>query len=92
MNIDFKGHRIIIGNEILHLTETESDILELLYKNKNRVVKYDEIITKIYKTESDKGLQDATKKHISSLKRKIGEYIKIRNITKVGYIIEEGIE
>lgn len=89
MKIDFEGHRIVLENETIYLTTSENIILKLLYENRNKVVKYEEIINEIYKTNIDEGLKNSTRKNISILNKKIGKYIKIKNVRGVGYIIEE---
>lgn len=89
MKIDFESHRIILENKIIYLTIFENTILKLLYENRNKVVKYEKIISEIYKTNIDEGLKNATRKNISILNKKIDKYIKIKNVRGVGYIIEE---
>lgn len=89
MKIDFEGHRIILENKTIYLTTTENIIFKLLYENKNKVLKYEEIMLKTYKMNIDESLKKALTKNISILNKKIGKYIKIKNIREVGYIIEE---
>lgn len=92
MTIDFEGHRILIDKEIVYLITIQSNILNLLYKKKNNVVTYEEIISKIYNTDTDDGLKNTIRKHISLLNKKIGKYITIKNIRDVGYVIEEDLK
>ncbi len=89
MKIDFESHRIILENQIIYLTAIQNDILKLLHTNKGKIVKYETIAQKIYGIQCDLTLKVLIRKQISLLNKKIGEYIKIRNIKKVGYIIEE---
>lgn len=92
MKIDFESRRVLLENKTLYLTETENIILELLYNNRNKVVKYNEIIKRVYNSNPDKGLLETVRKHISLLKAKINKYITIKNIRKIGYIIEEELK
>lgn len=92
MKIDFEGHRIILENKTIHLTTTENIIFKLLYENKNKVVKYEEIIMNTYKMNIDESLKRALTKNISILNKKIGKYIRIKNVREVGYIIEEDLK
>lgn len=93
MTIDFEQYRILLNdNKTIYLTKTEKTILELLFNNKKKIVKYEEIIPKIYETNVDEGLKNALRKNISLLNKKINKYIKIKNIRNVGYIIEEDLK
>lgn len=89
MTIDFEGRKILVDEEVIYLTVIQNDILILLYKHKNNVVKYEEIIRKIYDLDTDDGLKTTIRKHISLLNKKIGKYITIKNVRNEGYIIEE---
>lgn len=89
MVIDFDKHRITVDGKRIKLTKRENDILQLLYRNKNNVVKYDNISEKIYHSRMDKYIFNSMKKQICLLKRKIKDYITIQNIEKTGYLIEE---
>ena len=88
MKIDFEKHRITVDGKRINLTKTENKILQLLYENKDKVVKYDEISEKVYEVPLDKYISINLKKKICILKRKISEYITIQNITGTGYLIE----
>ncbi len=94
MIIDFKGYRVILKDKTIYLTKININIFELLYKNKNKVVTYNEIIYKIYKTEPDEYLKSSIRQHISLLKKKLNKYITIKNIYNTGYImiIEEDLK
>lgn len=89
MKIDFEKHRITVDGKRINLTKTENKILQLLYENKDKVVKYDEISEKVYEVPLDKYISNNLKKQICILKRKISEYITIQNITGTGYLIED---
>lgn len=89
MKIDFEGHRIIIQKETIWLTTTESNLLKLLYEQKNNVVSYQDIADRIYKVEADELLKGLIRKHIALLRKKIKKCITIKTVKSVGYIIEE---
>lgn len=88
MTVDFEKHRISADGKRINLTKTENKILQLLYENKDKVVKYDEISEKVYETPLDKYVLNNLKKQICLLKRKINTYITIQNIMGTGYLIE----
>lgn len=89
MTIDFDKHRIAVDGKRINLTKKENDILQLLYVNKNKVVKYDEISEKVYEAQLDKYILNSIKKQMCLLKRKIKNYITIQNIERTCYLIEE---
>lgn len=88
--VDFKGHRVMLKDKTIWLTNTQNNILEIIYNNKNRVVTYEEIVKEIYSTECDNSLISLIRRHITSLRKKINRYINIKTVRGVGYIIEEG--
>lgn len=87
--VDFKGHRVIVKDKTIWLTNTQNNILEIIYNNKGRVVTYEEIVKEIYQIECDNSLMNLIRRHITSLRKKINRYINIKTIREVGYIIEE---
>lgn len=89
---DFNTHRVLTNEKTIYLTTMQNDILKLLYEHKNNVVKYEEIIEKIYNLNADKTLKLSVIKHIALLNKKLTGYIKIKNIRDVGYIIEEDLK
>lgn len=90
MRIDYEGHRILLEDDrVIYLTLTEIRVLELIYKNKGNVTKYEDIAKKIYETELDVCIKNTIAITISRLKKKISKYIEIKNIRQAGYIIEK---
>lgn len=89
MKIDFEKHRITVDGKRINLTKTENKILQLLYENKDKVVKYDEISEKVYEEPPDKYILNNLRKQMCFLKRKISKYITIQNIIGTGYLIED---
>ena len=91
MIIDFKEHRITVQDKTIWLTSIQNKLLEVLYNNKNRVVTSEEIVNSMYQTKCDSSLKCLIRRHMTVLRKKIGQYIKIKNVREVGYIIEEEI-
>lgn len=89
MKIDVAGHRIIIQKETIWLTKIESNILKLLYEQKDSVITYQDIADKIYQVEADELLKGLIRKHIALLRKKIKDHITIKTVKGVGYILEE---
>lgn len=92
MKLEFDECRILLDNKSIYLTNIENIILKLLFNNKGKVVKYEEIALKIYNLNIDAGLKSTIRKHISLLRKKIGKNIEIKTIREVGYIIEEDLK
>lgn len=92
MTIDFEGHRIIFEDKVIYLTKTENSILETICNNKQRVTTYQDVADKIYQINCDNELKALIRRHITLLRKKIGQYIKIKTVREVGYIIEEDLK
>lgn len=92
MKIDFEKNTILTDEGNIYLTKMQNNILNLLYQHKNNVVKYKEIANEVYGIEEDIALKRTIAKHISLLNKKVGKYILIKNIQKVGYALEEGFK
>lgn len=92
MKVDFKERKIIIQNETIWLTNIQNQLLEILYDRKGKVVTYETIIDVIYKTGCDESIKSLIRRHIASLRKKVGKYIKIKNVREIGYIMEEDLK
>jgi DNA-binding response OmpR family regulator len=75
-----------IGSRQLELTPTESKLLLLLYRNRNRVVRNEEIIKCFYPETQD--LEDQTSwitTTVFRLRKQLGDNRYVRNVRKKGY-------
>lgn len=73
-------------NEEIHLTYNEMSLLELLLKNANNVVPYEQIESYIWEYGYNNISSDALRTLIRDLRRKISKD-SIKNISKMGYKI-----
>jgi len=81
---DMLNKRLLINNSIIKLTHNEILLLELLVKNHQRVVTYEEIESKIWAYEGMS--MDALRSLVRSLRKKLqGNFVE--NISGVGYRI-----
>jgi DNA-binding response OmpR family regulator len=81
---DIFNHTLTHNNTIIKLTQSQTLLLELLIKHKNRVVTYQEIENHLY---YDKGMsEDALKSLVRGLRSKINKEL-IENFSKIGYKI-----
>ena len=88
---DIKFHvdrmKLVVNNKEIILTERESELLQYLIKNANRIIKREEILMQLW-GENDYFLGRSLDVFISRLRKHIGndEQVSISNIYGVGYI------
>lgn len=89
LNIDETAYRAFLSGEELFLTKTEFEILNFLYKNKNKVKTRDEIIKAVFGDYyGESNIVDANIKNIrAKLKNSGGEIIN--TVRGKGYVIRE---
>jgi DNA-binding response OmpR family regulator len=71
--IDLRAREVYQQEEKLHLTRLEFDLLAYLAKNAGRVVRYDELLERVWGYEADEGSYGLVRMCISRLRRKIGD-------------------
>jgi DNA-binding response OmpR family regulator len=88
-NITFHVDRmkLVVNNKEIILTERESELLQYLIKNANRIIKREEILMQLW-GENDYFLGRSLDVFISRLRKHIGtdQQVSITNIYGVGYI------
>jgi DNA-binding response OmpR family regulator len=79
--------KLLIGGKEITLTPRESELLEYLINNPNRVIKREEILNQLW-GENDYFLGRSLDVFISRLRKHLGnnEYICINNIYAVGFV------
>lgn len=79
------------GNKI-KLTAKESQLLELLARNKNQVITKDQILDRVWGIDSDIEMNNNIEVYFSYLRkklRKIGSNVEIETVRGVGYCLKE---
>ncbi|MBC8511414.1 MAG: response regulator transcription factor [Dehalococcoidia bacterium] len=71
--IDLRAREVRRGEEKLHLTKIEFNLLAYLARNTGRVVGYDELLEKVWGYEADDGSYGLVRMCVSRLRRKIGD-------------------
>jgi two-component system, OmpR family, response regulator len=87
LRIDESGRRVLVGNESLDLTRIEFELLAVLAKQSGRVVSKSALLTQVWGFDGyDQNLVEV---HVSSLRRKLGNYGKtlIQTVRGVGYVL-----
>jgi DNA-binding response OmpR family regulator len=95
ITIDFKKHRVLVGDEEKYLTRTEWLLLSQLANNAGRLMLYNDLLTKVWGLEYRDDLQ-ILRTCISRLRSKLendpNDPKLIRTISKTGYIIDQSTE
>lgn len=92
LTIDFEKHSVTVQDEEKYLTNIEWLLLSELAGNAGRVITYNYLLTRVWGTEYRDDVQ-LVRSWISRLRRKIEKDTNnpglIRNLPKVGYIMEQ---
>ncbi|NND31542.1 MAG: response regulator transcription factor [Saprospiraceae bacterium] len=85
---DYHAHALLKGDQCYRLTEKENEVLYLLCTNKNKVVRRDDAVERIY-GKQDYFLGRSFDVFISKLRKHLAEdpSISIENVFKVGFIL-----
>lgn len=88
LTINFDSFKVVVNNTELKLTKKEFEILELLIKNKNKIIEREKIINNIWGYSTvDKRTIDS---HVKNLRSKLSEYsLCIVCKQSIGYKWEE---
>lgn len=86
---DFENGLFYGNCGIIELTDIENRILNLLIKNKHTVVRYRQIMRKIYKSDEDKELMNTITSNVCRLRQKLRGEVKIKTRRNIGYWIDE---
>ena len=91
LNIDFKQHRVFVGDKELYLTRIEWNLLTELIQNAGRFMTYEELLSRVWGPEYRGDIQ-LLRTWISRLRLKLEKETStprlIRTIPKSGYVID----
>jgi two-component system response regulator MprA len=91
LRIDIPAHRVWRGNREIQLTRTEFNLLELLARNENIVLKRDQLLEEIWGWASET-LSNSLEVYIGYLRRKLeanDEPRLIHTVRGVGYVLRQ---
>lgn len=91
VRIDIPAHRVWRGNREIQLTRTEFNLLELLARNENIVLKRDQLLEEIWGWASET-LSNSLEVYIGYLRRKLevnNEPRLIHTVRGVGYVLRQ---
>ncbi len=87
LRVDFSGMVLYVGNEEIVLPKKEFEILEILIKNRNKVVKREDLIVSVWGYDSDITEESRTLDvHIGNIRKKLGRHgNRIKTVKGVGF-------
>lgn len=90
--IDLETRRVSIGNEDLHLTRTEYEILAKLARHLNAIVTHDELIAEVWGPEY-RGSNHYLHNYLGRLRKKLGRYSQhLETIPGMGYSLQARVD
>ena len=87
LQIDLKFHKVMRGQEELNLLAKEISLLEFLVRHRGQVFSVDDLLNKVWHSESDSS-EDAVRQCVTRLRKKIdgeGENSLIVTVKGLGY-------
>lgn len=87
-----KSNRVMLDNEIVHLTPSEYNLLLLLAQNVNQTVSTEEMYNKLWSTSELRHTSRGLQMHLSKLRRKLNlkqdQQVRIITIHGKGYCLQ----
>ncbi len=83
------GRRVYVGEDEVHLTATEFDLLAYLLARIGRVVTREQLLTEVWGHASVAGTRTVDV-HVAQLRSKLGPASPVRTVRGVGYAAESG--
>jgi DNA-binding response OmpR family regulator len=88
LSLNAAAHEISLDNEVLTLTVTEYELLELFMQNKNVVLTRYQLNEHIMKDFASVGNSNIIDAHIKNLRKKLNGYDIIKTVRGVGYTLK----
>ena len=85
---DFENSNYYCKNRLIKLTKTENRMLDLLLKNKGKVVNYNMISKYLYNSKNYKQFKNAIIITILRLRNKLKDEVEIISKRSVGYWVD----
>ncbi|MEO5534591.1 MAG: response regulator transcription factor [Pseudolysinimonas sp.] len=87
LNIDARSRRVTLGDEEVHLTPTEFDLLSYLAADSSAVLRRQDILRDVWKTEWY-GATKTLDAHVAAIRRKLGDASWIQSVRGIGFRFE----
>jgi DNA-binding response OmpR family regulator len=83
VSIDLEARRVVLGDDTVHLTPTEFDLLAYLARRPQRVFTREELLGEVWGYHDGSGARTVDS-HVRALRRKLGNDV-VRTVHGVGY-------
>ena len=90
LTLDLSSHDLACGEQSVHLSKREFDVLQMLMKGTNRIVSKQDLITRVWGTDADAS-ENSVEAYVSFLRKKIRHLkskVEITTLRMLGYRLE----
>ncbi|WP_301829176.1 response regulator transcription factor [uncultured Parolsenella sp.] len=90
LTLDLSSHDLACGEQSVHLSRREFDVLQMLMKGTNRIVSKQDLLTRVWGTDADAS-ENSVEAYVSFLRKKIRHLkskVEITTLRMLGYRLE----
>ena len=90
LTLDLSSHDLACGEQSVHLSKREFDVLQMLMKGTNRIVSKQDLLTRVWGTDADAS-ENSVEAYVSFLRKKIRHLkskVEITTLRMLGYRLE----
>lgn len=90
LTLDLSSHDLACGEQSVHLSKREFDVLQMLMKGTNRIVSKQDLLTRVWGTDADAS-ENSAEAYVSFLRKKIPHLkskVEITTLRMLGYRLE----
>ncbi|WP_293672973.1 response regulator transcription factor [uncultured Parolsenella sp.] len=90
LTLDLSSHDLVCGEQSVHLSKREFDVLQMLMKGTNRIVSKQDLLTRVWGTDADAS-ENSVEAYVSFLRKKIRHLkskVEITTLRMLGYRLE----
>lgn len=90
LTLDLSSHDLVCGEQSVHLSKREFDVLQMLMKGTNRIVSKQDLLTRVWGTDADAS-ENSVEAYVSFLRKKIRHFkskVEITTLRMLGYRLE----
>ena len=90
LTLDLSSHDLACGEQSVHLSKREFDVLQMLMKGTNRIVSKQDLLTRVWGTDADAS-ENSVEAYASFLRKKIRHLkskVEITTLRMLGYRLE----
>ena len=90
LTLDLSSHDLVCGEQSVHLSKREFDVLQMLMKGTNRIVSKQDLLTRVWGTDAAAS-ENSVEAYVSFLRKKIRHLkskVEITTLRMLGYRLE----